>query len=204
MHYFHLYLFKWICAITKSRRVENGITPFTFKFLPLVKHYKCRYLRAQSFSSVQSLSHIRFFATPWIAARPASLPSPSPGVHSNSPPSSRWCHLAISSSVVPFSSCPLPVSLYFSFFLNLFIEINWRLITLKYCSGFCQTSTWISHGHTWVPHPEPSSSVSCCKLSLIPVTLIKSTQNSEWLRVSLVLELNLSLWRPWIQWHHPL
>ena len=32
-------------------------------------------------------------------------PSPTPGVYSNSCPSSWWCHLAISSSVVPFSSC---------------------------------------------------------------------------------------------------
>ena len=32
-------------------------------------------------------------------------PSPAPGVHSNSYPSSRWCHPAISSSVVPFFSC---------------------------------------------------------------------------------------------------
>ena len=32
-------------------------------------------------------------------------PSTTPGVHSSSCPSSRWCHLAISSSVVPFSSC---------------------------------------------------------------------------------------------------
>ena len=39
-------------------------------------------------------------------------PSPPPGVYSNSCPSSRWCHPAISSSVVPFSSCPqsLPAS----------------------------------------------------------------------------------------------
>ena len=39
-------------------------------------------------------------------------PSSSPGVHPNSCPSSRWCHPAISSSVVPFSSCPqsLPAS----------------------------------------------------------------------------------------------
>ena len=39
-------------------------------------------------------------------------PSPTPGVYPNSCPSSRWCHLAISSSVVPFSSCPqsLPAS----------------------------------------------------------------------------------------------
>ena len=44
-------------------------------------------------------------------ARPP-CPSPSPGVHSNSRPSSRWCHPAISSSVVPFSSWPqsLPAS----------------------------------------------------------------------------------------------
>ena len=34
-----------------------------------------------------------------------TCPSPSPRVHSNSCPSSRWCHPAISSSVVPFSSC---------------------------------------------------------------------------------------------------
>ena len=39
-------------------------------------------------------------------------PSPTPGVHLHSLPSSRWCHPAISSSVVPFSSCPqsLPTS----------------------------------------------------------------------------------------------
>ena len=41
-------------------------------------------------------------------ARPP-CPSPTPGVHSNSCPSSRWCHPAISSSVVPFSSCPQPL-----------------------------------------------------------------------------------------------
>ena len=33
-------------------------------------------------------------------------PSPTPGVYSNSCPSSRWSHPNISSSVVPFSSCP--------------------------------------------------------------------------------------------------
>ena len=44
-------------------------------------------------------------------ARPP-CPSPTPEVYSNSCPLSRWCHLAISSSVVPFSSCPqsLPAS----------------------------------------------------------------------------------------------
>ena len=55
--------------------------------------------------SVQLLSHVRLFATELQHARPP-CPSPSPGVHSNSHPSSWWCHPAISSSVVPFSSCP--------------------------------------------------------------------------------------------------
>ena len=38
--------------------------------------------------------------------------SPTPGVHSHSRPSSQWCHPVISSSVIPFSSCPqsLPAS----------------------------------------------------------------------------------------------
>ena len=54
-------------------------------------------------------------------ARPP-CPSPTPGVHSDSRPSSPWCHPAISSSVIPFSSCPqslpasesFPVSLLFA------------------------------------------------------------------------------------------
>ena len=39
-------------------------------------------------------------------------PSPTPGVHSDSRPLSQWCYPAISSSVIPFSSCPqsLPAS----------------------------------------------------------------------------------------------
>ena len=44
----------------------------------------------------------------------------------------------------------------FYFFFS-FIFISWRLITLQYCSGFCHTLTWISHGFTCVPHPDPPS-----------------------------------------------
>ena len=60
------------------------------------------------------------------------------------------------------------VVLFFSFFkqflalliVGIFfscIFISWRLITLQYCSGFCHTLTWISHGFTCVPHPDPPS-----------------------------------------------
>ena len=53
---------------------------------------------------------------------------------------SRWCHPTISSSAVPFSSCPQSFPESGSFQMS-----NWRLITLQYCSGFCHTLTWIGH-----------------------------------------------------------
>ena len=47
-------------------------------------------------------------------ARPP-CPSPTPGVHSDSRPSSRWCHPAISSSVIPFFFCPQSLPAWGSF-----------------------------------------------------------------------------------------
>ena len=43
------------------------------------------------------------------------------------------------------------------FFIFPYIFVSWRLITLQYCSGFCHILTWISHGITCVPHPDPPS-----------------------------------------------
>ena len=54
-----------------------------------------------------------------------------------------------------------------SFFFFPFIFISWRLITLQYCSGFCHTLTWISHGFTCIPHPDPPS-----HLPLHPIPLV--------------------------------
>ena len=69
-------------------------------------------INAFQFSSVQSLSHVRLFATHESQHARPPCPSQTPGVHSDSRPSSQWCHPATSSSVVPFSSCPqsLPAS----------------------------------------------------------------------------------------------
>ena len=65
-----------------------------------------------TFSSVQLLSCVQLFVTPWTAARQASLSINNPRAYSNSCPSRRWYHPNISSSVVPFSSClqSFPVS----------------------------------------------------------------------------------------------
>ena len=56
-------------------------------------------------SSVQLLSCVRLFATPWTVAHQASLSITNPQNSPNSCPLSRWCHPTITSSVVPFSSC---------------------------------------------------------------------------------------------------
>ena len=49
----------------------------------------------------------------------------------------------------------MPYQNHYKFFK--LIYFNGRLITLQYCSGFCHKLTWISHGCTYVPHPESPS-----------------------------------------------
>ena len=63
-------------------------------------------------------------------ARPP-CPSPTPGVHSNSCPLSQWCHPAISSSVVPFSSCSqsLPASVFSN---ESTLRMRWRKAILEF------------------------------------------------------------------------
>ena len=75
----------------------------------LSTHYDCIYSSVQFSSVAQSCPTLR--AHELQHARPP-CPSPTPRVYSNSRPSSQWCHPAISSSVIPFSSClqSLPAS----------------------------------------------------------------------------------------------
>ena len=56
-------------------------------------------------NSLQSLSPVWLFETPWTAARQAPCPSPTPRVYPNSCPLSHWCHPATSFYVIPFSFC---------------------------------------------------------------------------------------------------
>ena len=89
------------CSLTKSNLIE-------FRKCP------------ESLMTLNALSdQIRSVAQSCLTLRPHEsqharppCPSPTPGVHSDSRPSSQWCHPAISSSVVPFSSYPqsLPAS----------------------------------------------------------------------------------------------
>ena len=103
-----LIVFNWILLQNLPLTQESHFT-----FLVLVNMIG----HSVQFSSVQSLSRV------WLPLRPHEsqharppCPSPSPGVHSDSRPSSQWCHPAISSLIVPFFSCPqsLPASKSFS------------------------------------------------------------------------------------------
>ena len=70
--------------------------------------------KRHQFSSVQFSRSVMSDSLQPHESQHTRLPYPSstPGVHSDSYPSSQWCHPAISSSVIPFSSCPqsLPAS----------------------------------------------------------------------------------------------
>ena len=63
---------------------------------------------------------------------------------------------------------------------------SWRLITLQYCSGFCHTLIWISHGCTCVPHSEP--------LSYLPPHPIPQVHPSAPALSTLSHALNLDWW----------
>ena len=72
-------------------------------------------------------------------------PSPSPGIHSNSCPSSRWCHPAISSSVIPFSSCPqsLPESESFPMRWPKYWSFSFSIIPSKEHPGLIFRMDWL-------------------------------------------------------------
>ena len=80
-----------------------------------------------------------------------------------------------------------------SFFFFSFIFISWRLITLQYCSGFCHTLTWISHGFTCIPRPDPPSHLPLYPIPLglpsAPDALLEVILN--WLAELLLLKMRL-------------
>ena len=69
------------------------------------------------------------------------------------------------------------------------ILFNWRLITLQYCGGFCHTLTWISHGYTCVPHPEPPSHLPPHPIpqghpSALALSALAHASNLDWWPIS--------------------
>ena len=94
----HFPLFVLILLKVYWTTCYNYPLPFETFFFP--ENKKVEYL---VFSSVQSLSRVWLFETPWTADNKPPCQSPTPGVYSNSCPLSWWCHPTISSHRVPFS-----------------------------------------------------------------------------------------------------
>ena len=95
-----------------------------------------------------------------------------------------------------------------TWFFFKFCFINWRIIALQYCDGFCHVSTWISHRYTYVssllnlpPHPTPLG----CHRALGLGSLCR-TANSHWLSILhmvMYTYMTLKVHCSWIQhlWH---
>ena len=78
------------------------------------------------------------------------LPCPSPTLRacSNSCPSSRWCHPTITSSVVPFSFCPLSFPLSGSFLMSQFFSPSGQSVEVPTSASFSPVNIqdWLVHG----------------------------------------------------------
>ena len=129
------------------------------KSLGISKIISILYLRIGKFSLLASVQFSRSAVS--NSLRPHELqharppcPSPTPGVHSDSCPLSRWCHPAISSSVVPFSSCPqshpasesFPMSQFFTWGGQSTGVSAWALFLPKKSQGWSplEWTGWIS------------------------------------------------------------
>ena len=110
----HVYICVCICVCINTHTLKwLHCSPKQNKLSPLILSLS---------SGISKIDHIVYLLDPSVQfscsvvsdslwphelqhARPPCL-SPTPGVHPNSCPSSQWCHPAIPSSVIPFSSCP--------------------------------------------------------------------------------------------------
>ena len=105
------------------------------------------------FSSVQLLSRVRLFVTPWIAAHQASLSTTNSRSLLKLMSSSRQYHPAISSSVVPFSSCPQSFPASGSFPMSQFFASGGQSIGASALASLLQVNTqdWSPLGWTgWI------------------------------------------------------
>ena len=126
------------------------------------------------FSSVQLSRSVMFNSLRPHGMQHARLPclSPTPRAYSNSCPSSQWCHLTISSSGVPFSSClqSFPASVQFS---SVQLLSHVRLFATLWMAA-CQASLSVTNSRSWlrltsIESVMPSSHLILCRpLLLLP------------------------------------
>ena len=80
------------------------------------------------------------------------------------------------------------------------IYFNRRLVTLHYCSGFCHTLTWISHGCACVSHPDPPSHLPPHPIPLSypsapALSTLSHVSNLDWQSVSHMIIYMFQCWQ---------
>ena len=120
--------------------------------------------------SVQLLSHVRLFVTPWTPACQASLSiTNSWSLPKLSCPLSQWCHPTISSSVVSFSSCPQSFLASESFQMSQFFTSGGQSIGVSVSASVLPMNTqdWSPLGWTsWISLQSKGLSRVFCKTTI--------------------------------------
>ena len=127
---------------------------------------------AYVYSSVQSLSCVQLFVTPWRS------PLPTPGVYPNSCLLSQWCHPTISFSAVPFSSCLRSFPVSGAFPMSQFLAWRWTSALHILSSQETPSITWFFFEHYLIYNVMPISAVQRSD-SLIKVTRLKRMWQKE-------------------------
>ena len=103
-------------------------------------------------------------------------PSPTPGIHSDSRPSSQWCHPAISSSVVSFSSCPQSVPASESFPMSQLFAWGGQSTGVSALASFLPKK---SQGWWW--HVWPLSTLKLSDLDPLGCIMSEEAKVIQWL-----------------------
>ena len=123
-------------------------------------------------------------------ARPP-CPSPIPGIHWHSHPLSQWCHPAISSSVVPFSSCPQSLPASESFPMSQLFSWGGQTTGVSALASFLpkKSHSWSSEWTGWIslqsrdskesPPTPQFKSINASELSILHSPTLTSIRTKE-------------------------
>ena len=196
------------CSVFTATRADGSDLVRNFIYCPISYFSSPTWYSEGQFSSVTQ-SCPTLWPHELQHARPL-CPSPTPGVHLNSCPSSQWCHPAISSSVVPFSSCPQSLPASESFPMNQFFTWGGQSIGVSASASVLAKNTqdWSPLGWTgWISlQSKGLSSLLSSKASILwrsafftvqlshpYMTTGKITALTRWTFVSKVMSLLLNM-----------
>ena len=139
-------ILEWVAISSSKGTSRPGIKPaslispaLTVELFTTSATWEALVLLSVQFSSVTQSCLTLWYHEPQHASLPC--PSPTPGVHPNPCPLSRWCYPTISSSVVPFSFCPQSFPVSGSFQMSQLVESGGQSIGLSASTSVLPVNT---------------------------------------------------------------